>query len=180
MKNQHGFTLIELVVSITILAIMMAIALPKFISLQGDARVGKMNGALASVKAAATLAHAQLVARGYEANYNGTPGSGGTAQIVAEGGIIMSYANGYPTALVMADLAGISSTDFTLTVSGNTLRVASDANHPDCWFEYVEARSGTTEQSTNAQTTSSVPTAGTLPTYNFGGGGTKVNVEDCG
>lgn len=180
MKKQHGFTLIELVVVVAILGILMAIALPKFISLQGDARVAKMNGALASVKGAAAMAHAQLVARGFDANYSGTPGSGGTPQIVAEGGIIMSYANGYPTALVMGELAGLSASDYTLTVSGTTLRVASDPNHADCWFEYSEATSGTTAGTGAVPTTSSVPTAGTLPTYSFGAGGTKILTENCG
>jgi len=179
-RKQQGFTLIELVVVVAILGILMAIALPKFISLQGDARVAKMNGALASVKAAATMAHAQLVARGFDANYTGTPGTGGTPQIVAEGGIIVSYANGYPTALVMGELAGLSSTDYEITNSGSTLRVASDPNHPDCWFQYAEATSGTAVESGAVPTTTGVPTAGTLPVYTFGGGGDRILVEKCG
>ena len=47
-KNQKGFTLIELVVVIIILGILAVTAAPKFINLQGDARVS----ALAGMKAA--------------------------------------------------------------------------------------------------------------------------------
>ncbi|MGL4893853.1 MAG: type II secretion system protein, partial [Shewanella sp.] len=44
MKKQQGFTLIELVVVIIILGILAVTAAPKFINLQGDARVSALNG----------------------------------------------------------------------------------------------------------------------------------------
>lgn len=54
--GNRGFTLIELVVVITILAILAAVAIPKFAALQTDARIAKMNAALGSIKAGAVLA----------------------------------------------------------------------------------------------------------------------------
>jgi MSHA pilin protein MshA len=53
-----GFTLIELVVVITILGILAAFAVPKFIALDSQARIATVNGLAGSVKSAASLARA--------------------------------------------------------------------------------------------------------------------------
>ncbi len=61
-SGQTGFTLIELIVVIIILAILAATALPRFASLQVEARIAKLNGALGAMKGAAALAHAGCLA----------------------------------------------------------------------------------------------------------------------
>lgn len=48
-QKQAGFTLIELIVVITILALLSAYALPRFAALQTEARIAKMNGDRKSV-----------------------------------------------------------------------------------------------------------------------------------
>jgi MSHA pilin protein MshA len=104
MKNlkARGFTLIELVVVITILGILAAFAIPKFISLDTQARVATVNALAGSVKSAAALARSLEMANGGAA----------TASVSMEGATV-TMANFYP------DLAGIplainmTGTDFT-------------------------------------------------------------------
>ncbi|MGL5667316.1 MAG: type II secretion system protein, partial [Shewanella sp.] len=66
MKRQQGFTLIELVVVIIILGILAVTAAPKFINLQGDARVSALNGLKASIQGANTLVYSKAALAGEE------------------------------------------------------------------------------------------------------------------
>ena len=56
-RKQAGFTLIELVVVITILGILAAFAIPRFASLETEARIGAIQGLAGSVRSSAALAH---------------------------------------------------------------------------------------------------------------------------
>ncbi len=64
MRNQNGFTLIELVVVIVILGILAAVAVPKFVDMQVDARKSAVQGLYGGIKSAVALAHAQALVSG--------------------------------------------------------------------------------------------------------------------
>lgn len=63
-KSSAGFTLIELVVVITILGILAAFAIPRFTQLDSAARTAAINALGGSVQSAAALAHAEYLAAG--------------------------------------------------------------------------------------------------------------------
>jgi len=63
-RIEVGFTLIELVVVVTILGILAAFAVPRFASLEGQARLASTQALAGSVRSGAALAHAVWLAKG--------------------------------------------------------------------------------------------------------------------
>jgi len=123
MKNQQGFTLIELVMVIVILGILAATALPKFANLQGNARMSSLSGALGAVKSASAIAHAaSLIADSNSVTIEGT---------------VYTMVNGYPSGTDVTTLANLSS---EYTLSGTSPRTIALGT---CSFTYTNASSAT-------------------------------------
>jgi MSHA pilin protein MshA len=179
-KNSKGFTLIELVVVITILGILAAFALPRFVNLQNEARIAKLNAIRGAVAAAAGLVHARVLVKSGVADTAVCPGTAITANntttVCTENGIV-AVVNGYPQALQtpgapnpgIISAAGLTSVfnptavQFTAegygqagggAVAGSVLTIQVLGNAPaTCFFTYTAPAAGAAAVVSAATTT---------------------------
>ncbi len=63
MKNNKGFTLIELVIVIVILGILAAVAIPKFTDLTDEAKISSEQGTVGAVRSGIGIVHGTLIVK---------------------------------------------------------------------------------------------------------------------
>ncbi len=131
-KAVKGFTLIELVVVITILGILAAFAFPRFAALETEAREATVDGLAGSIRAASALAHSLSLVQG------------SPATVTMEGNTI-TMTNGYPDQDDVHETL-TEYTGFTLDTSGaaTTFTPTGATTAANCQVQYTSAGAGGT------------------------------------
>lgn len=152
-RQAKGFTLIELVVVIAILAILAAFALPRFASLSEQAHESSIQGTAGALSAGVALAKAQWVTNGSTAATTNVAGFGNDDVDVSD--------DGWPTGstadntnpnmnagrcqqvwqgLLQANAPTVSTTadaeDYQVTVNGGNCRYIYQPDEEDSFIEY--------------------------------------------
>lgn len=161
MRNQKGFTLIELIIVIVVLGILAVTAAPQFINFSGDARASALKGMEGSVKGATQLAYSKAAIEGEETDATATvsvkgtdvnlvfgyPDASATGIInVVDAGFatdlgsdwIYAVVSGTPNTVVMAQSSSVTSSDPLVT---------SDITDSGCYLTYTAAEDESTPAS---------------------------------
>ena len=140
-KHQSGFTLIELVVVIAIIGILSAVALPRFINLQSQARMAKAQALFGSIKSASALAHASCIVdlAGLTTPSTCTAAAGN----VSMEGTAVTMVSQYPAATLAGILTAaqiIAATDGVTITAGNPILIdINGGTAPNCRIAYTAA-----------------------------------------
>ncbi len=129
--KQRGFTLIELIVVIIILGVISAIALPRFIGMQREARIAQLNAMSASVKAAALLVRGKAEADGTDLSSNSV-----TLNVNANGVTTVDLDFGYPDASSTGIQAAVRAGS-EWTISGTAPIVFQWGTFAQCQVSYT-------------------------------------------
>jgi MSHA pilin protein MshA len=141
-QKQRGFTLIELVVVIVILGILAAVALPRFVNLQSDAKAASMKGLAGGLRASMELIRARWL----------VTGSTGAATVLTADGTSVAVGTGSGASAGVPTVAGIlvavgSLSGYSNATAGTVVTFTPSGGPTGCTVTY-DAANGAVVDST--------------------------------
>lgn len=106
LKKNRGFTFIELVTVIVVLAVISVIAIPKYIHYSTDAKIATLRSIEGSIKSMISIVHAKAMVSGL---------AHGAQRMTLDNGQVINLSNGYPLPEDVYKILSVSDTMVSVT-----------------------------------------------------------------